>query len=38
VELRYPGGSATKAQAQGALKVCRDLRAHARALLRLPVT
>ena len=38
VELRYPGASATKAQAQAALTVCRDLRTHARALLRLPVT
>jgi HEPN domain-containing protein len=37
VELRYPGADATKAQAQAAMKVCREVRAHARGLLKLPV-
>ena len=37
VEVRYPGTDMTKAQAQVALKVCREIRSHARTLLRLPI-
>ena len=37
VEVRYPGTNATKKQAQFALKICRELRAHARTLLGLSV-
>jgi HEPN domain-containing protein len=35
VELRYPGVNSTKEIAQEALRTCRDVRDHARKLLRI---